>query len=344
MAQVARSVRFLQKAESALLSAIEVYNRPTFEYREETFAILALNAWELMVKAKLLAEHQNDMRSLFTYERRTLKNGQQSTKRYLKRNRSGAALSHGIWKAITELENKTPVRLDSAIKSNLEALTEIRDNAVHFLIASPLLAKQVLEVGTAAVRNFIELARSWFQHNLSGRHFFLMPIGFIDASDALSSVTLSKDEAKLIAYIARLASTATPDGGPFNITLEVNLSFKRTTAAGAMAVAITNDPTAPQMALTEEDFRKLYKWTFQQLVDQLKNRYTDFKVNRKFSGIRKPLMADPTFVRSRYLDPNNPKSGRKDFYNPAIVTEFDKHYARKAVLLQNATDGASRRR
>lgn len=331
MAQVVRSIRFLQKAEAALLSAIEVYNRPTFEYREETFAILALNAWELLVKAKLLAENQNKMRSLFAFERRTLKSGQQSTKLYLKRNRSGAALSHSLWKAITELENKTPVRMDPAIKANLAALTEIRDSAVHFLVASPQLAKQVLEVGTAAVRNFIELARSWFQHDLSGRHFFLMPIGFIDASDAVSAIALSKDEAKLIAYIAHLSSTATPGTGPYNITLEVNLSFKRTKATGAMAVAITNDPGAPQVTLTEEDFKKVYKWTYQQLVDHLKERYTDFKVNKKFSGIKKPLMVDPKFVRPRYLDPDNLKSGKKNFYSPAIMAEFDKHYARKAT-------------
>ena len=93
MAQVARSVRFLQKAEAALLSAIEVYNRPTFEYREETFAILALNAWELLIKAKLLAEHNNRIRALYTFERRTLKNGQQSQKFYLKRNRRRPAVS-----------------------------------------------------------------------------------------------------------------------------------------------------------------------------------------------------------------------------------------------------------
>ena len=65
MAQLARSVRFLQKAEAALLSSIEVHNRPTFEYREETFAILALNAWELLLKAKLLAESGNKPRCLY---------------------------------------------------------------------------------------------------------------------------------------------------------------------------------------------------------------------------------------------------------------------------------------
>jgi len=96
MAQIARSVRFLHKAEAALLSAIEVYNRPTFAYREETFAILALNAWGLLFKAKLLAEHRNNPRCLQIFERRTNKDGKQSSKLYLRRNRSGAALTHSL--------------------------------------------------------------------------------------------------------------------------------------------------------------------------------------------------------------------------------------------------------
>ncbi len=331
MAQLPRSVRFLQKAESALLSSIEVYNRPTFAYREETFAILALNAWELLLKAKLLAEHGNKPKCLYALERRNTKSGQQSKKLYIKRNRSGTALTHSLWKTISELENRSAAKVDEAIKANLEALTEIRDNAVHFVIASPQLGKQVLEVGTAAVRNFVELSRLWFQHDLSGRHFFLMPIGFVDAPHSATAIDLSKDESKLITYLAQLTSrTAQSSNSPFNVSLEVNLSFKKSTAARALAVAISNDPEAPQVTLAEEDFKKIYKWDYKQLVDQLKKRYSDFKPNDKFIGIRRPLMVDPKFVKPRYLDPDNPKSGKKDFYNPIVLTEFDKHYTRKA--------------
>lgn len=331
MAQIPRSVRFLQKAEAALLSAIEIYNRPTFAYREETFAILALNAWELLLKAKLLAEHGNRPRCLYTFEHRNTKMGQQSRKLYLKRNRSGTALTHSLWKTITELENKTTIRLDSAIQANLHALIEIRDNAVHFVVASPQLAKQVLEVGTAAVRNFVELARLWFQHDLSGRHFFLMPIGFVDAPSSATAIDISRDESRLIAYLAQLASTGVQQSGSaFNVSLEVSLSFKRSTAASALAIAITNDPTAPQVTLTEDDFKKIYKWTHGQLIDQLKKCYTDFKLNDKFYGIKRPLMADPKYVRPRYLDPDNTKSARKDFYSPTILSEFDKQYTRAA--------------
>lgn len=330
MAQIARSLRLLQKAEAALLSAIEVYNRPTFAYREETFAILALNAWELLLKAQLLAQHSNKPRCLHSFEPRTTKAGTKSKKLYLKRNRSGTPLTHGLWKAISEIENRTPTKIDHRIKKNLEALTEIRDNAVHYVIASPQLAKQVLEVGTAAVRNFVELSRLWFQHDLSGRHFFLMPIGFVDAPMSAAAVDLSQDETKLIAHLAQLASGGAQGAATaFNVTLEVNLSFKRSTAAGALAVAITTDPNAPQVSLTDEEFRKIYKWTYQQLTAQLMKRYTDFKVNGKFSSIKKPLMAESRYVRSRFLDPDNPRSGRKDFYNPAILAEFDKHYTRK---------------
>jgi hypothetical protein len=54
MARLSRSARLLQSAEAALISSIEIYNKPAFAYREETFSILALNAWELMLKSKLL--------------------------------------------------------------------------------------------------------------------------------------------------------------------------------------------------------------------------------------------------------------------------------------------------
>ena len=67
MSRLSRSARLLQNAEAALLSSIEIYNKPAFGYREETFSILALNAWELLLKAKLLSVNGNDPRCLFDF-------------------------------------------------------------------------------------------------------------------------------------------------------------------------------------------------------------------------------------------------------------------------------------
>ncbi|WP_425160467.1 DUF3644 domain-containing protein [Candidatus Binatus sp.] len=54
----------IKKSEVATISAIEIYNKPDFKYREETFALLALNAWELLLKVKVLAENANNARSI----------------------------------------------------------------------------------------------------------------------------------------------------------------------------------------------------------------------------------------------------------------------------------------
>ncbi len=52
-----------------MLSAIEIYNKPDFHFREETFAILAINARELMLKARLLQLGDNRISTILVYER-----------------------------------------------------------------------------------------------------------------------------------------------------------------------------------------------------------------------------------------------------------------------------------
>jgi hypothetical protein len=330
VAQIARSTRFFRKAEAALLAAIELYNKPDFRYREEAFAILALNAWELLLKAKLLAESSNQARALFSYEKRRTKKGVASTKLYLRRNRTGNLHTIGLGQVIAELENKKGVKLSLSVKANLDGLTEIRDNAVHYINPSPRLSKQVLELGTACVKNFIELGKAWFQLDLSTYNLYLMPIGFVAAPGSGTALSASPDEERLIRYLAGLVNDSTADPGTdFHVALEVNLSFKRSAANAAAVVAVTNDPNATKVELTEEDIRKTYPWDYAELTDRLSKRYIDFRANKKYHGIRKPLMGDPRFVKSRYLDPGNPKSAKKDFYNPNIVAEFDTQYTRK---------------
>jgi hypothetical protein len=49
----------LRNAKAAPLGAIEIYNKPRFEYRDECFVILLLNAWELALKALLSRSGQS---------------------------------------------------------------------------------------------------------------------------------------------------------------------------------------------------------------------------------------------------------------------------------------------
>ena len=63
-----KSNELLDKSISAMIAAIEVYNKPDFLYRGETFSILAINSWELLLKAKHLKDNHNKMRSLYVME------------------------------------------------------------------------------------------------------------------------------------------------------------------------------------------------------------------------------------------------------------------------------------
>jgi hypothetical protein len=332
MSGLTRSARLLQNAEAALISAIEIYNKPAFAYREETFAILALNAWELLLKARLLDARENDSRCLYIYAPKELSPGKMSKKKYLKRNRTGNKMTVGISECIVRLEVEK-ITVPEPVKTNLMALAEVRDNAIHFINASPQLSKQVLEIGTACLRNFIELGKLWLGLDLSHYSLYLMPIGFMPPGEAVTAISLSRPEQKVVNYLAKLAREGnTGDVQDYHVSLDVNISFKRTSSAAASAIIVSNDPNDPdavRVNLSEEDIRKQYPWDYGDLTDKLKSRYIDFKANPKYHELRKKICANPQYKKTRYLDPDNTSGSRKDFFNPNILMEFDKSYTRK---------------
>ena len=62
------SKELLDRAVLAMVAAIEIYNKPKCPYRNESFAILAINAWKLLVKAKWLEVNKSKERRLYVYE------------------------------------------------------------------------------------------------------------------------------------------------------------------------------------------------------------------------------------------------------------------------------------
>jgi hypothetical protein len=331
MARPPKSLSIYSKAEAALIAAIEIYNKPDFAYREETFAILAINAWELLLKAKLLAGGQNRLQALYVYAPRKKADGTPTNRSFLKRNRAGNPLTVGLGEAIRLLEANAATRLPTEVRANLDALIEIRDNAVHFVNARFELAKAVLEIGTACVRNFVALAAKWFKEDLSGYSLYLMPIGFL-ATPSATAIVVGGEEGKLISYLRNLMATqntSTTSTGSYHIALDLNISFRRSATDAVSTFTLTNDPTAPHVYQTEEDIRQKYPWDYRELIKRCRARYEDFKENEDFHVVRRPLQAEARLVRDRFLDPGNPRSSKKQFYNPNILAEFDKHYTIK---------------
>ena len=331
MTRPSKSLALYFKAEAALIAAIEIYNKPDFAYREETFAILAVNAWELLLKAKVLALHDNKLTAVLVREPRTKSDGSKTKRKFVKRNRAGNPQTIGLGVAIRDVE-AAGTHLPTEVRGNLEALTEIRDNAVHFFNAQFELAKAVLEIGTACVKNFIALAKSWFDQDLSQYSLYLMPIGFLTSPSA-TAVHAAGPEENLVSYLRNLAaaqSASASTTGAYHIALDLNITFKRSSTDAVSTFTLTKDPSAPHVFLSEEDVRQRYPWDYDDLRSRCRSRYADFKENATFQKIRKPLLKDPRFVLERHLDPGTPRSSKKLFYNPNIIGEFDKHYQRKA--------------
>jgi hypothetical protein len=318
-----------QKAEDALLGAIEIYNKPSFAYREESFAILALNAWELLLKARLVQRSNNDPRVLWIRERRQKKDGTLSTRLYIRRNRSGNPMTIGLDETIKRVQ-EGEASFPKSVEPNLAALTEIRDNAVHFFNASPQLAKAVLELGTACLKNFAILAEDWFDMDLTRHPLMLLPIGFVSAPAKGEALALNHDEAQVLEFIRSISKEGgeSDAGRGFHVALEVELSFKRVYGDSAGAVKVVREGDGIEVKLSEEDIRQTYPWEYADVVQRCRTRYVDFKQNESFHTPMRSLKKDPRFCRPRYLDPANEQGPKKDFYNPNILKELDAHFTR----------------
>ncbi len=321
--------KFIEKSHAAMLAAIEVYNKPTFSYREETFCILAVNAWELLLKAKLLKESKNDPKAIQVRVPRQLKGGEKSTKHMtVKKNRAGNAMTLQLSACVAALEKAQDraSRVPQEVALNLEAIIDVRDNATHFIVASALLQRNVLELACASVRNYVALSKTWFDRDFGSSLSLMLPVAFFHGIEEVGAVVVTRDEKRLI---DRLQATATQPAanGEYQVAVRVDVRLRRSNLDTAANVQVTRDPEALAIRLDENQLMETYPWSYADLQVQLRRRKPDIKFNAEFHAIKKPLMKERGLVHSRLLDPNNPSSSKKDFYNPNIRDRILDAYA-----------------
>jgi uncharacterized protein DUF3644 len=146
-----------RNSRAALLAAVELYNKPRIDYREETVVILLLNAWELLLKA-ILSRRKH---TIFYPKKR------------------GQPYRTLSWPDALERANGFfPTGVDAlAVQKNLELLATYRDHAVHFYNARDF---KVLIYGLAqtCVLNYRDLLSAAFGIDLAKDITWrLLPIG-----------------------------------------------------------------------------------------------------------------------------------------------------------------------
>ena len=222
-----------------MLAAVEIYNKPNFAYREESFSILAINSWELLLKARLLQLSNNKMSSILMYEKRRKADGSLSEKLHQVKNRSGTYMSVGMLKSIERLRNDYGDQVHIAVRENLELLCEVRDNAVHFFNKGFDISRIVQELGTACLRNYLVLIRHWFAIDMSSYNFFLMPLAFVREELDVQVVNLNANERRLIEFLkSKSVGNNNDESEEFNVTLRLDVKFSKSKSSDAQQVRI----------------------------------------------------------------------------------------------------------
>lgn len=128
----------LNKSQEAFLLSLEIYNKPTIQYRIESFCFFFTNAWELLLKAYLV-EGTKKEKSIFYPKQRGQQQKSISVRDALKRIFSN---------------EKDPIR------KNIEDIADLRDEATHLIIQE--LESIYVGLFQAGVLNYLEKIKEWF--------------------------------------------------------------------------------------------------------------------------------------------------------------------------------------
>ncbi len=316
----------LDKSISSMLSAIEIYNKPDFKYREETFSILSINAWELLLKARLLQKNSYRMNSIYQYEPKLKKDGTKSKVLKVKLNRSGNPMTIGLPETILRLSRKKEP-LNSNLLASIRSLIELRDNAIHFHNTDDI-SKEIQELGFACIKNYMSIVKQWdLRIDLSQYNFYLMPLAYVDSK--IKSDAILTDEVKnYLNFLKGKVKQADEDETDFDVAIGIDINFKK--ASAIESIGMRFDEKGVAVNLSEEDVRKTFPYVYKDITTKARTRYSNFKQGTSFNLLMKNIKKDKKLCYVRLLDTKNPKSFKRDFYSTNVWKELDKHYKKSS--------------
>ena len=311
------SNRLLEKSLSAALLAIELYNKPNIEYREESFAILIINAYELLFKAKVV-EDTGKINSIYEYEKKKLIDNTSSKRDYIKKNRIGEPMTKGIISLMNSLKNQK--KISSNVIENILMLIEIRDNSIHFINSNNDLMKYKLyTVCVATIKNYYHLIEKWFSNfELSKYNFYITPINFSGIDENVETANLDIAQKNFINYLEMAASGAIKDD--FDICIKTELRFTKVETDEALLLKYAQDGKKVNVELSDEIFKKMYPLTYSEMCAKFKKKY-GLKINNFFNRAKKVLEQNEICCKARYLNPNK-KGICKMLYNGNFIDKL----------------------
>jgi len=309
MAKKQKCQKLLDKSVASALAAIELYNKPRFLYREESFILLIIHAWEMLLKAKWLKENNNKESCLYI----------KTSGREYEKTRAGTRKTHSFDKMIGLLQSKNLLQ-DEVIR-NLQAFRDLRNSVEHFLTESEALEKQILEYALANLQNFRFLAKEWFDEDLDAMNI-PVPLSLKEPTPSVSSSANkgNKDIRALLSYLERETQGSSDPKSPYAVKLAYEISFKKDNKNGMPAKW---DENGIPMELTDEQFAAKFPYTYNQLLDKIKTQCPNVKRNKKFNDHMERLrQSKKPLWHERKLNPKSSKTQKTKFYSEEFLKEM----------------------
>lgn len=317
------SKKIVKKSVNAVLSALEIYNKPNCNYREETFSILIVNAYELLFKAKLIKDSNEKMNAIYVYYYPKTKKGNSSKQKQIKKNRIGQPFTIDIYEAINRLEKLKLI--SNNLIENIKLMIEIRDNSIH-LINKELLKGKLYQLSSASIRNYVLLLEKWFPEiNLKQYHFFITPLNFDEIVENYDTVSLNLAQKSFLKYI-ELADNTSEKEDEFDLLVKVDIKFVRNDKDESILLKYAHEGKKIEVELTEEMFKKMYPFDFKEMQEKVKEKCPQLKFDKKFNCIKNKMHMEGTGCRDRFLDFRKQKGTKKTYYNTAFVDKIIQKY------------------
>ena len=306
--------RLVDKSVEGYILSLETINRLSIQYRVETFCYLICNAWELLLKAKILDDAGNNRNAIYRGKK--------------KRNQRRESIS------LREcLERIIPDQADP-VRRNIEFISDLRDESVHLVLSG--VPTDVLGLFQACVINYHRRLNEWFGVSLSDRvHVGMMSIVY-DLNPSDGDVTgkrlrreLGRDAADyLLRYCALIKNEFDQLQRPAQFSVGIEYRLALTKKPGDADIVLSQSASggaAVKIVEVAKDPSKSHPYRQKEVVKELQKSLLGVPLNQH--DVQSVIKAHGIRQRPEYFYKGTVK-GSPAQYSPAFVEWLLQQYRR----------------
>lgn len=252
-------IKLCDNSRAAMLAAIEIYNKPQTTYREQIVTVLAVNAWELILKARIRKEKKN-----IFYKK--------------KRGQDYKSYSLDDCLSVMDRENLWPDSIDGdGIRANLKVLTDYRNKIIHLYVSDDLNTILYMFL-QQSILNYRDFVFHTFGKDLADEiTWTLLPLAANAPSEAIRSLRVDghKGSAKVVEdflrdlrHIIGEAENIGADMSRVAVVQEINFQSGKKISRVDFDVAINPD-SATTIVQRKIDPNQTHPFSAKQLIDRL---------------------------------------------------------------------------